>query len=91
MYWLVIANLYTKANSGFPLCRCLRNDNGLSQLIVDIVSAVLDGHGAVVLPAGHHGDGFAAVAAKGEQERIKFFIIGFDALDDVLLTFRRTC
>ena len=51
--------------------------------MVDVVSAVLDGYDAAVLQVGNHGDGFAAVTAKGKQEGIQLLVIGFDLLNDI--------
>ena len=54
-------------------------------MLVNVVSAVLHGDHATASAALYHTDGFTAVAAKGEQERIEFLIIGLDGADDVLL------
>ena len=55
------------------------NNDCLSQLVVDIVSAVLNGNGTTSASAGNNCNGFAAVAAQGEQERIEIFVVGLDA------------
>jgi len=67
------------------------NDNCFRQLIVDIISAVFDGHGAAAAAPGHYGNGLTAVAAEGKQERIQFFIIGFDPGNDIFLTLLCSC
>ena len=36
---------------------------------------------------GDHGDGFTAVAAEGEQERIQLLVIGHDLANDVFVAF----
>ena len=74
-----------------PSVRCGLNENGLCQLIVNVVPAVLDRNGAAALAAGHHGDGLSAVTAKREQKCIQFLIIGINALNDVFLTFHSGC
>ena len=66
-------------------CRFL-NDNGLRQLVVDVVSAVLDGNGAAASAAGDHRDRLAAVAAQGKQKSVQLFIVGFDPLNDVFFS-----
>jgi hypothetical protein len=63
------------------------DDDRLSQLIVNVVSAILDGNGAATLATGDHSDWFATVAAKRQQKRLERFIISFDPLNDVLLAF----
>ena len=66
----------------------LSSDNDrLSQLIVDAVSCVFDGDHAAASAAGDHGDGLAAVAAQREEERVEFFVVGQDLLNDVFFTF----
>jgi hypothetical protein len=60
--------------------------NGIRQLLVDAVSAILDGHHTSASAAGDHGNGFAAVATQRKQERIQFLIVGFNAPDDVFLS-----
>ena len=59
------------------------NDNGLGKLFIDIVATILDGHRAAASPAGYNGNGFAAVATKGKQESIQFFIVGLDTANMV--------
>ena len=63
------------------------NQNGLRQLVVDIVSAVFDGNGAVAFLFGDDGDGFAAVATQGEEKFVQFLVVGFDGFDDIFLAF----
>ena len=60
--------------------------DGLCQLAVDGVAAVLDGDGAVTLATGDDGDGFAAVAAQGEQKGVQLLVIGFNTADDVFFS-----
>ena len=60
--------------------------NGSCQLIVDAVSAVLDGDDAGASAAGDHGDGFSAVAAQREQEGIQFIILCGDVIDQIFST-----
>jgi hypothetical protein len=90
-FQLPIANLSTKDNQ--PLKnRCRSSDNDrLCQLIINIVSSVLDGYSAISSAAGYHRNGFTTVAAKGKQEAIELLVIGLDALDDVFLTFLCSC
>ena len=67
----------------------LSNDNCLSQLIIDVISAILDGYSTAVPAAGHYGDRLTTVAAQREQESVELFVIGFDGADDVFLSFFR--
>ena len=59
-------------------------NNSRCQLAVNIISAVLDGNGAVAPAAGYDSDWLTTVAAQREQKGVKLFIIGFNAGDDVL-------
>ena len=81
------ANKYPKGISGPPLPFITLDDDRFSQLIVNVVSAILDGNGAATSSAGNHRYGFTCIAAKGKQKRIEFFVISFDPLNDVLLAF----
>ena len=56
-------------------------------MLVDAVSAVLDGHSAAAFSVGDYGDGFAGITAKGEQKSIELFVLGFDLPDDVFFSF----
>ena len=56
-------------------------------MLVDAVSAVLDGHGAAAFSVGDYGDGFAGITANGEQKSIELFVLGFDLADDVFFSF----
>ena len=67
----------------------LRNYNCLSQLIVNIVSSILNGHYTASPSAGNHCDRLAAVTAQREQKAIHILIISFDLLNDVFFTFLR--
>ena len=58
--------------------------DGIRQLPVDVVAAILDGHDAAAPTAGYHRDGLAAIAAQREQECVQFLVIGLDPLNDVL-------
>ena len=62
----------------------LSDADGIGQLAVDVVAAILNGHDATAPTAGYHRDGLAAVAAQREQEGIQFLVIGLDPLNDVL-------
>lgn len=69
------------------LHRFLRDDDGLCQLRVKIISAVFDGYGAAASAVGNHRNGFTTVATQGEQKRIQLFIVGLDPLNDILFSF----
>ena len=62
------------------------HNDGVGQLVVDVIATVLDGDGAAPSAPGNNGDGFAAVAAKGEQKGLQRFIAGLNAGDDIFLT-----
>jgi len=57
------------------------------QLIVNIVTAILDRYRTAAFPMCDYCDRFTAVAAQREKEGIQFFIIGFDFLDNVFFSF----
>lgn len=82
---LVAANIWPKDNQRTVVQSS--NDDRFSQLIVNIVSAVLDGYCASTSPAGHHSDGFAGIAAKRKQKRIEIFVVRFDPLNDIFSAF----
>ena len=67
------------------------NDDGFRQLIVDVVSAILDGHGTTATPPGYHSNRLAAVAAKGKQECVQFLIVGLDGANDVFNSLLGLC
>ena len=79
-----MANQISKDNSGCPLCLGLNND-GLGQLIVDVVAPVLDGHGQISALTGDHGDGFTGVATQRKEKGVEFLVVSLDGLNDVLL------
>jgi hypothetical protein len=56
------------------------------QLIVNIVSAVFNRHGAAASAAGNNGDGFAAVAAQREQKAIEFLVFRLNPLDQIFFS-----
>ena len=86
--WLVIANRALKTISGLSSAFIIWSDNNcLRQLIVDVVSAVLDGNCTAVLPPCDNGDRFTAVTAQRKQKCIQLFIISFDPLNNVLFAF----
>ena len=87
MQMLAIANKKGNAISGLRLAASLEDGDRLSQLSVDIISAVLDGDGAATPATGNYGNGLSAIAAEGEQKGQKLFIVGVDRLDDIFLTF----
>ena len=80
--------MLTFNQKGTAVTRCTKNldNDGFRQLIVDIVTTVLDGNRAAVTATGHHGDRLTGVATQGEEERIELIVIGFDGLDDVFLS-----
>ena len=80
------ANKYPKGNQRTAFCGSTNDDRG-RQLIVYVVSAVLNGNRAATSAAGNHGHGLAAIAAQGEQKAIEFFVIRFDPLDDIFFAF----
>mgnify|MGYP003453016566 CR=1 FL=1 len=59
--------------------------NGICQCIVDIVAAVFDRDSTVIFLFGNHSDGFTAVTAQGEQERLQSRVSGVDAGNDIFL------
>ena len=63
------------------------NKNGFSQLIVDVVPGILDGHGAAAFAMGNDGNGFAGVTAQREQKGVKLLIVGEDVTNDVFSSF----
>ena len=67
------------------------DNDGLGELIVDVVAGILNGYSAALSPAGDYGDGLTAVTAQGEQKRIQLLIISFDPLNDILFTFLCSC
>lgn len=67
------------------------NDNGFSQLLVNVVTAVFDGNHAAALQVRNDGDGLTGITAQGKQKCIQFFVIGVDLLDDVLLALICVC
>ena len=75
-----------KINHGIRPFKGRSDDNGLRQLLVDVIAAVLDGDHAAASAPGDNGNGFAAVAAQGEEEGIELFIVGVDAPDDIFGT-----
>ena len=83
------ANSRSKGNQLTAPC-VPSNDDRSRQLIVDVVSGILDGNGAAAPAAGDHRDGLACIAAQGKQKAIEFFIVRFDPLNDVLLAFLRS-
>ena len=83
---LGIANSYPKGNQLTALCGP-SNDDRTRQLIVDVVSGILDGNGTAAPAAGDHRDGLACIAAQGKQKAIELFVIRFDPFHCVLLAF----
>ena len=69
-------------------CNDRLNQDGGSQLVVDVVPAVLDGDHTAAPAAGDDRDGFAAVAAQRKQKRVQLLILGDDVPDDVFLAFQ---
>ena len=63
------------------------DQNGLSQLLVDVISSVLDGDGATASSACDDRDRLAAVAAEREEEGVELFVIRIDLFDDIFLSF----
>ena len=61
----------------------LSDKNRFRKLIVDTVSAVLDGYDTAASAARDYRDRFPAVTAEREQKGIQFFIIGFDPPNDI--------
>ena len=63
------------------------NQNSFCQLIVYIVSSVLDRDGAAALSVSNYGDRFAAVATESEEESIQLLIVGLDLFYNIFLAF----
>ena len=63
------------------------NQDSFCQLIVDVISSVLDGDGTTASSAGDDRDRFAAVAAEREEEGVELFVIRIDLFDDIFLSF----
>lgn len=61
--------------------------NSFCELVVDVISSVLDRNDTSAFEVGDNGDGFAAVASEREQECIKLFVVGVDLNDDIFLAF----
>ena len=83
---LGVANSYPKGNQLTAPCVSSKDDRS-RQLIVDVVSGILDGNGTAAPAAGDHRDGLACIAAKGKQKAIQLFVIRVDPLHCVLLAF----
>ena len=83
---LDVANLQPKTIPGIVFSGVGSNNDGLGQLIVNAVSAILHGYYAAALPAGYHRNWFAAVAAQRKQKRIQILVLGFNAGNDVLFS-----
>ena len=67
------------------------DDDGLRQLIVDVVSAILNGHSTTATPPGHHSNWLTAIAAKGKQECVQFLIVCLDGANDVFNSLLGLC
>ena len=65
----------------------LSDDYGLGEIAVNVVSAVLYGDNTAAASVRDHGDGLATVAAERKQKRVELGVIGFDAFDNVFLSF----
>ena len=74
-YQLVKTNFCPEKQPMFPLVFLFLYLNGSCQLIVDAVSAVLNGDHTGASAAGDHGNGLPSVAAQRKQEGIQFFIL----------------
>ena len=85
--------MLTVFQKGTAVARCTKilHNDCFRQLIVDIVSAILDGNGAAVTATGHNGDGLTGIAAQRKQESIELIVIGFDGFYDVFLPYFRHC
>ena len=59
------------------------DQNGLCQLVINAVAAVLDRDDAGLAPTGNDGDRFAAVAAQRKEKSVQLLVIGIDLFDDV--------
>ena len=57
------------------------------EILVDVVSSVLDGYDAAASEMGDDRDRLVAEATQREEERIKLFIIGFNTADDIFFSF----
>jgi hypothetical protein len=64
----------------------LLNDYSVSQVLVNIVSAVLDGNYTTASTVLYNRNSFTAEATEREQKRIKLFVIGLNSLDNVFLS-----
>ena len=71
-------------------CAKQSDDDRCGQLVINVVSAVLDGNGKAASAAGDHGNGLTGIAAQREQECIQFFILSGDPADDVFGSYLRT-
>ena len=52
-------------------------------MTVDAISAVFDGNGTAASATGNHCDGFAAVAAQGEEKCVEFGVAGINGLNRI--------
>ena len=59
--------------------------NRFSKLIIDVVSAVLDGNGDAALTPRDYRDRFTGIAAERKQKRVQLLVISDDALNDIFL------
>ena len=59
------------------------NQNCLCQLIIDIISSILDGNHTSASAAGDHSDGLATVAAQGKQKAVQLLVVGLDLPNNI--------
>ena len=57
------------------------------QVVVNAVSAVLDGNDTSAATVGNDGDLLPRVTTEGKEERVQLLVIRFDSLDDIFLAF----
>ena len=63
------------------------DQNCFCQMIVNTVSAVLDGNGAGLFSLSDNGDRFTAVTAEREEECIELLVVGIDLFNYIFLAF----
>ena len=75
----------TISGLSFPLSH---NLDSLSQLIINVVSAIFNGDYTTTTLAGDHSDRLTCLASQRKEKRVQILVIGFNARNDIFLAFR---
>jgi hypothetical protein len=65
------------------------NHNRPGKGVINVVSAVLNGHSAVISLAGYHCNGFSTITSQRKQKRFQSRIAGVNPGDDIFFTAAR--